>query len=173
MSNRHQQQPEASSSLRARIADIFMPSSSSGSSTSGRNHGHDDTHREAPSDRTRLLDGYDRRESVCGQTECNHGTFSPRPEHQQEPRSESDSYAWGRFMNSGAQTTIIEGPASTNRLATDIGMKRRQKLYDHRIKSDNLFQLRLICPVIVTFFIIFHSSTGLFSIDGNFFEVIL
>lgn len=144
MSNRHQPQPEASSSLRARIAEIFMPSSPSSFPTPGRNQGHNGTHGEVPTDRTQLLGGYDRRESVCGQPECNHGTFSPRAEHQQEPGSESGSYSWGRFMNSGVQTPTIEGTASTNRLAGDIGIKRRQKLYDHCIKPDNLFQLRLM-----------------------------
>lgn len=141
MSNRHLPQPEDPSALRDRIADIFNPSSFSGVAASDRNHaiehGHEDAHEGAPNDRTRLLEGYDRRESVCGQSECSHGTFSPRPEHQPDSETQNGNFFWGlrtpRFMNSGSQTPVTDGTSVTNRLAAEIGPKRRRKLYVHRI----------------------------------------
>lgn len=141
MSNRHLSQPE-DPSLRDRIADIFNPSSSiSGVAAPDRNHttenGHGDAHEGSPHDRTRLLEGYDRRESACGQSECSHGTFSPRPEHQPDSETQSGNYFWGlrtpRFINSGSQTPITDRTSVTNRLTADIGPKRRRKLYDHKI----------------------------------------
>jgi hypothetical protein len=145
MSNRHISQPEDPSALRDRIADIFNPSSSGRFAASDRNNTtehshddtHDDTHDDAPDDRTRLLAGYDRRESACGQSECSHGTFSPRPEHQYDSESQGANYFWGfrtpRFVNSGIQTPVTDGTSVTHRLGAEIGAKRRRKLYDHKI----------------------------------------
>lgn len=142
MSNRPSSPPEDPSALRDRIADIFNPSaSSSGLAESDRNNAtenvHDNTHDGPPNDRTRLLDGYNRRESVCGQPQCSHGTFSPRPEDQHEPESQNGNYFWGirtpRFLNSGIQTPATDGTSVSHRLAADIGAKRRRKLYDHKI----------------------------------------
>ncbi|CRG86138.1 Putative sulfate transporter YPR003C [Talaromyces islandicus] len=130
MSNRHMSQPEDPSALRDRIADIFNPSSASNADRNGATeHGHGDTHRGAPNDRTRLLQGYDRRESVCGQPECSHGTFSPRPEDHHEAGSQNGNYFSPRFLNSGLQTPVTDGTSVSHRLAADIGAKRRRKLY--------------------------------------------
>lgn len=142
MSNRPLSRPEDPSALRDQIADIFNPSASSSRfAQSDRNnateHVHNDDHDDVPNDRSHLLDGYNRRESVCGQPHCSHGTFSPRPEDQHESGSQNGNYFWGirtpRFLNSGIQTPATDGTSVSHRLAADIGAKRRRKLYDHRI----------------------------------------
>lgn len=137
-------------SLRDSIVDILNPGSSSrGPSHSENNHGlerarnephgsHEDDTIDGPNETTRLIEDYERRQSVCGLRECNHGTFSPKPELQ-EPGSLAGSYFWGsrtpRLMTSGLQTPATDGTSVTNRLITDMGVKNRRRMYVQQIHS--------------------------------------
>lgn len=136
MSNGQPSQPEESSSLRDRIVDILGPGSSRGPSTNhnhepsdGSSEGHEN---DGFNETSRLLEDYDRRHSVCGMRSCNHGTFSPKPE-QQEQSSLAGSYLWGTrtpgFMASGLQTPITDGTSVTNRLAAEMDPKDRRRMY--------------------------------------------
>lgn len=140
MSNGQPSQPEDSSSLRDRIVDILSPGSPSrGPSTDhnhGPGHGPSGQHmNDGLNETSRLLEDYDRRHSVCGLPDCNHGTFSPKPEQheQQEQSSLAGSYLWGtrtpRFMGSGLQTPVTDGTSVTNRLVAEMGLKNRRRMY--------------------------------------------
>jgi hypothetical protein len=136
MSNGQPSQPEDSSVLRDRIVDILSPGSPSRGPSTDHNHGpgHGPSG-EHMNDRfnetSRLLEDYDRRHSVCGLPDCNHGTFSPKPE--QEPSSLAGSSLWGtrtpRFMASGLQTPATDGTSITNRLVAEMGLKNRRRMY--------------------------------------------
>jgi hypothetical protein len=129
-------------SLRDRIADLLRPSSPSArtaglndSGLEGRpsdfgNSSNANLPPEFPDDRTLLLDNYERRESVCGQRECNHGTFSPRPEDQDAgpPASAFFGFRTPRILSSGIQTPATENISITNRLATEAGVKHRRTM---------------------------------------------
>lgn len=137
MSNGQPSQPEESSSLRDRIVDILSPSSPSRGPSTDHNHGprhgsSEEHENNGLNETSRLLEDYDRRHSVCGLPDCNHGTFSPKPEHQ-EPSSLAGSYLWGTrtpgFMASGLQTPATDGTSVTNRLVAEMGLKNRRRMY--------------------------------------------
>lgn len=140
MSNGQSSQPEGTPSLRDHIVDIFSSGSSKQPSTI---HRHEVTERniesESPANKTdelnetsQLLQDYERRQSACGLRECNHGTFSPKPE-QQESSSLAGSYLWETrtpgFVASGSQTPLINGNSVTNRLVAQLAVKSRRKMY--------------------------------------------
>ncbi|KAH8694984.1 putative sulfate transporter [Talaromyces proteolyticus] len=139
MSNRRLSEPEDPFSLPDRLSDVLSPRSSSSrpaNDASTKQHSHEYTHEEAiedgPDATTRLLGNYERRGSVCGQRECNHGTFSPRPEHY-DPGLQGDVFSWGvrspRFISSGIQTPTTDGTSNTPMLTAQIGAKRRRRMY--------------------------------------------
>ncbi|RAO64644.1 uncharacterized protein BHQ10_000656 [Talaromyces amestolkiae] len=137
MSNGQPPQREDSSSLRERIVDILSPGSPSRRPSTDHNHGpshgtSEDHDHDGLNETSRLLEDYDRRHSVCGLPDCNHGTFSPKPE-QQEPSSLAGSYLWGtrtpRFIPSGLQTPATDGTSVTNRLVAEMGLKNSRRMY--------------------------------------------
>lgn len=142
MANNQPSRPDDSSSLRDRIGDILRPGSSSrgpllerddglqgAPNESHDSHDHDGT--DAADERTRLLENYERRQSICGLRDCNHGTFSPKPE-EHEPGSLVGSYLWASRtprLLSGLQTPVTDGTSVTNRLAAEMGLKDRRRMY--------------------------------------------
>lgn len=141
MSNTNSPRPE-DRSLRDRIVDILTPAPPStrrvglnndaleGRSSNFGNLSNTNPPRESPDNRTRLLDNYERRESVCGQRECDHGTFSPRPEHQEirSPAAPFLGFRTPRIVSSGIQTPALDRTSITNRLATEAGVKHRRTM---------------------------------------------
>lgn len=137
MSNGEPSQLEDSSSLRDRIVDLLGPSSPSRGPSTDHSHGPGlgpsrEHETDGYNETSRLLEDYDRRHSACGLPDCNHGTFSPKPEPQ-EPSSLVGSYLWGlrtpRLMASGFQTPATDGTCVTNRLVAEMGLKDRRKMY--------------------------------------------
>lgn len=140
-------------SLRNRIFEIFRSSPQAGPSTisSEEAEPHDlrpgeESASQASNERTRLLESYTRRESVCGTSPCNHGTFSPRAvtEHgygagsvssvPEAPGAEDHSEpATPRTGSSGVQfpvgrtDSVLDSQeiSATKRLALEHGVKYR------------------------------------------------
>lgn len=141
MSNSQPPRSDDSPSLRDRIVDILTPGPSSRESglegaanESHRSHQHGGT--DASNERTRLIEDYERRQSICGLRDCNHGTFSPKPE-EHEPSSLAGSFLWGSrtpgVLGSGLQTPVTDGTSVTNRLISEMGLKNPRRMYAHAI----------------------------------------
>jgi hypothetical protein len=143
----HSPRADERRSLRDRIADILRPSSpgwilrSNNHAEAGRSSDFDpssnlDGVRE-PDDRSRLLEDYNRSDSVCGLRECNHGTFSPRAEQHDSDSSHDSAFPWGlrtlrgvaSGIASGARTPGADGVSVTKRLALEHGVKHHRTMY--------------------------------------------
>ncbi|KAJ9293724.1 hypothetical protein DTO271G3_7606 [Paecilomyces variotii] len=144
-------------SLRNRIFEIFRSSPKAGPSTisSEEAEPHDlrpgaESASQASNERTRLLESYTRRESVCGTSPCNHGTFSPKAVTEygygagsvsslpEAPGAEDHSEpATPRTGSSGVQfpvghtDSVLDSQeiSATKRLALEHGVKYRPVMY--------------------------------------------
>lgn len=180
MSNGQPPHREDSSSLRDRIVDILSPGSPSRRPSTDHSHGpsggaSEDRDIDGLNETTRLLEDYDRRHSVCGLPDCNHGTFSPKPE-QQESGSLAGSYLWGirtpRFIPSGLQTPATDGTSVTNRLVAEMGLKNRRRMYalftPQSARRHSLARFMELMVLIGTSLTTFLLSTGSLNTDGSF-----
>lgn len=178
MSNGQPPQRDDSSSLRDRIVDILSPGSPSRRLSTDHNHGpshgaSEDHYHDGLNETSRLLEDYDRRHSVCGLPDCNHGTFSPKPE-QQEPSSLAGSYLWGtrnpRFIPSGLQTPATDGTSVTNRLVAEMGLKNSRRMYAFITprSRESLAEFMELIICVGTSLTTFPLSTGSPNTDGSF-----
>ncbi|EAW09946.1 SulP family inorganic anion transporter [Aspergillus clavatus NRRL 1] len=120
-------------SLRDRIFEVFRTSSpTSFSATAEANPRNLPTYVAGePGPRTRLLDSYDDREPLCGQSTCSHGTFSPRP----EDHGGDVQWAGGRVEipgDSSASSSHMHGPDNLPSMESSMTaslVKNRNALY--------------------------------------------
>lgn len=127
------------SSLRERIANIMRPRSSSTLSMFSDDRAYEttqptSTNNQEPeaNDYTPLLGNYDRTNSVCGLDECNHGTFSPRPQPEScsnpynwEPQSQAAQPFWYNPATMGGLEQGEEPGSTAKRLWRENGMKHQ------------------------------------------------
>lgn len=147
-------QADGGRSLWHRLADILRPFSPLNSSTApdtiGSGEGARDFHVSGdgprPDERTRLLESFDRRETVCGSGSCTHGTFSPRPvtpgSVAGSVNSSQGTTGASRMGSSGIQYPvghpdgILDGEdiSPTKRLALEHGVHYHKAMYVCRLR---------------------------------------